>query len=146
MKILKALSAEEIDRIVEMAWEDRTPFDAIEVQFGINESQVIQLMRKNMKESSFKMWRARVQGRKTKHGKKSKNKIYFDNIGSVTVSQLSRRLTNVVKGTSVPGLKASVVCGSSSLLAFSVLLDRRERNDPSQPLSSITGPTPLARV
>ncbi|MDG1276732.1 MAG: TIGR03643 family protein [Algoriphagus sp.] len=71
MKILKALSIEEIDRIVEMAWEDRTPFDAIEVQFGINESQVIQLMRKNMKESSFKMWRARVQGRKTKHRHKS---------------------------------------------------------------------------
>ncbi|WP_075350734.1 TIGR03643 family protein [Algoriphagus marinus] len=71
MKILKELSIEEIDRIVEMAWEDRTPFDAIEVQFGINESQVIQLMRKNMKESSFKMWRARVQGRKTKHRRKS---------------------------------------------------------------------------
>lgn len=71
MKILKELSVEEIDRIVEMAWEDRTPFDAIEVQFGINESQVIQLMRKNMKESSFKMWRARVQGRKTKHRRKS---------------------------------------------------------------------------
>jgi uncharacterized protein (TIGR03643 family) len=71
MKILKELSVEEIDQIVEMAWEDRTPFDAIEVQFGINESQVIQLMRKNMKESSFKMWRARVQGRKTKHRRKS---------------------------------------------------------------------------
>ena len=71
MKKLKALSVEEIDRIVEMAWEDRTPFDAIEAQFGINESEVIQLMRKNMKESSFKMWRARVQGRKTKHRQKS---------------------------------------------------------------------------
>jgi uncharacterized protein (TIGR03643 family) len=59
----------EIDRIVEMAWEDRTPFDAILVQFGLNESEVIALMRKEMKLSSWKMWRARVQGRATKHSK-----------------------------------------------------------------------------
>lgn len=64
------LTVNEIDRIVEMAWEDRTPFDAIENQFGIPESQVIKIMRKSMKESSFKMWRARVQGRKTKHAQK----------------------------------------------------------------------------
>ena len=57
----------EIDRIVEMAWEDRTPFDAIESQFGISESEVIKLMRKEMKNSSFKMWRERVHGRATKH-------------------------------------------------------------------------------
>jgi uncharacterized protein (TIGR03643 family) len=56
----------EIDRIVEMAWEDRTPFDAILVQFGLSESEVIALMRKEMKLSSWKMWRARVQGRATK--------------------------------------------------------------------------------
>lgn len=70
METFEQLSENEIDRIVEMAWEDRTPFDAIEKQFGIPESQVIKIMRKSMKESSFKMWRARVQGRKTKHAQK----------------------------------------------------------------------------
>lgn len=63
------LTSDDIDRIIEMAWEDRTPFDAIKVQFGISESEVIKLMRKNMKRKSWKMWRARVQGRKTKHQK-----------------------------------------------------------------------------
>ena len=61
------LTEEEIDRIVEMAWEDRTPFDAIHIQFGLREQDVIKLMRREMKTSSFKMWRSRVQGRKTKH-------------------------------------------------------------------------------
>ncbi|MCF8715601.1 TIGR03643 family protein [Joostella atrarenae] len=60
----------EIDRIIEMAWEDRTPFDAISYQFGYSEKDVIELMRKELKRSSFKMWRARVQGRSTKHLKK----------------------------------------------------------------------------
>jgi uncharacterized protein (TIGR03643 family) len=55
------------DRIIEMAWEDRTPFEAIEAQFGLSESQVIDLMRKNLKKSSFRRWRAHVSGRKTKH-------------------------------------------------------------------------------
>ena len=57
----------DIDRIIEMAWEDRTPFDAITYQFGLSEQEVIELMRKEMKPSSFRLWRARVQGRKTKH-------------------------------------------------------------------------------
>lgn len=57
----------EIDRIIGMAWEDRTTFDVIKDQFGINESAVIEIMRANMKRSSFKMWRERVHGRKTKH-------------------------------------------------------------------------------
>ncbi|MBC7436295.1 MAG: TIGR03643 family protein [Bdellovibrionales bacterium] len=56
-----------ISRIVEMAWEDRTGFEAIEAQFGLNESAVIALMRKTMKPSSFRMWRKRVTGRRTKH-------------------------------------------------------------------------------
>ena len=56
-----------INRIIEMAWEDRTPFKAIETQFGLSEKQVIALMRREMKSSSFKMWRKRVTGRKTKH-------------------------------------------------------------------------------
>ena len=59
----------EIDRIIEMAWEDRTTFDAIKFQFGLSEQQVIELMRNQMKPKSFRHWRARVQGRKTKHQK-----------------------------------------------------------------------------
>lgn len=65
----KEFTALEIDRIVEMAWEDRTTFDAIKLQFGISEQEVIEIMRKEMKLSSFKMWRERVQGRSTKHAK-----------------------------------------------------------------------------
>ena len=61
------LSDATVSRIVEMAWEDRTAFEAIEAQFGLNESAVIDLMRKHMKASSFKMWRKRVSGRRTKH-------------------------------------------------------------------------------
>ena len=55
------------DRIIEMAWEDRTPFEAIEFQFGLAEKEVIELMRANSKPSSFKMWRKRMKGRNTKH-------------------------------------------------------------------------------
>jgi uncharacterized protein (TIGR03643 family) len=62
-----ALSCDDINRIVQMAWEDRTAFDAITAQFGISEAQVIKLMRKAMKRSSFELWRRRVSGRKTKH-------------------------------------------------------------------------------
>ena len=61
------LDVETIDRVVEMAWEDRTPFDAIEIQFGLKEKEVIALMRREMKPSSFRMWRKRVGGRSTKH-------------------------------------------------------------------------------
>ncbi|MDX1471071.1 MAG: TIGR03643 family protein [Flavobacteriaceae bacterium] len=58
----------EIDRIIEMAWEDRTPFEAIEFQFGLSEADVIKLMRKELKESSFKLWRKRVNsGVSNKH-------------------------------------------------------------------------------
>ena len=66
-QIVKMLSEDVIDRIVEMAWEDRTPFDAITDQFGLTESEIIALMRHQMKSSSWRMWRARVQGRSTKH-------------------------------------------------------------------------------
>jgi uncharacterized protein (TIGR03643 family) len=61
------LSIKDIDRIIEMAWEDRTSFEAIEIQFGLKEKEVIALMRKEMKASSFKMWRKRTNGRRTKH-------------------------------------------------------------------------------
>lgn len=68
-KIAPQFTEIEIDRIIEMAWEDRTTFDAITLQFGITEKEVIELMRREMKLSSFKMWRKRVQGRSTKHAK-----------------------------------------------------------------------------
>lgn len=61
------LSSADISRIIEMAWEDRTPFEAIETLYLINESMVIQLMRYHLKSRSFKLWRERVTGRKTKH-------------------------------------------------------------------------------
>lgn len=60
----------DIDRIIEMAWEDKTPFDAITFQFNLKEQEVINLMRRELKPSSFRLWRARVQGRATKHSKK----------------------------------------------------------------------------
>ena len=70
-----SLSESDISRIIEMAWEDRTTFDAIEAQFGINEQDVIKLMRNNMKPSSFKLWRKRVSGRNTKHLAKRNFKV-----------------------------------------------------------------------
>ncbi len=66
----------EIDRVIEMAWEDRTPFEAIKFQFGLPESEVIKLMRKELKESSFKRWRKRVNsGVSQKHLKKRSEEI-----------------------------------------------------------------------
>ena len=66
----------ELDRIIEMAWEDRTPFEAILFQFGLPEKEVIKLMRKNLKESSFKRWRKRVNsGVSQKHLKKRSQDI-----------------------------------------------------------------------
>ena len=62
-----SLSKSDIDRIIEMAWEDRTTFDAIFEQFKLNEKHVKELMRSHLKPSSYKLWRKRVQGRKTKH-------------------------------------------------------------------------------
>lgn len=59
-----------------MAWEDRTPFEAIEIQFNISEDQVIQIMRSELKPSSFRLWRKRVTGRKTKHAKKNPDTDY----------------------------------------------------------------------
>ena len=61
------LTSINIDRVIEMAWEDRTPFEAIKHQFQLTEQDVITIMRKELKQSSFRLWRKRVQGRKTKH-------------------------------------------------------------------------------
>ncbi|AUX86503.1 TIGR03643 family protein [Acinetobacter sp. ACNIH2] len=58
---------QELSRIIEMAWEDRTPFEAIQREYGLDESAVIRLMRQNLKSGSFKLWRKRMAGRKSKH-------------------------------------------------------------------------------
>lgn len=63
-------SVEDLDRIIEMAWEDRTPFDAIEKQFGLKEAAVKAFMKKTLKFSSYKRWRIRVENCKTKHSRK----------------------------------------------------------------------------
>jgi len=70
------LTERKLDRVIEMAWEDRTPFEAIEFQFGLPEKEVITIMRGNLKESSFKRWRKRVNsGISTKHLKKRSEDI-----------------------------------------------------------------------
>ena len=68
--MLAKFSDEDINRIIEMAWEDRTPFDAITFQFGLKEDEVKALMKKNLKFSSYKLWRKRVENCQTKHAKK----------------------------------------------------------------------------
>lgn len=84
----------ELDRIIEMAWEDRTPFDAIEFQFGICEKKVIKIMRNELKRSSFRMWRERVSGRKTKHTSKSNNndkRFKCSRQSAITQNKISKR-------------------------------------------------------
>ncbi|MGC6495342.1 MAG: TIGR03643 family protein [Flavobacteriales bacterium] len=72
----KTLTKQEVDRIIEMAWEDRTPFEAIQYQFNLAEKDVIKLMRNELKLSSFKLWRKRVNsGPSQKHEKKRSNEI-----------------------------------------------------------------------
>ncbi len=63
------------DKIIQMAWEDRTTFEEIEKKTGLNEAQVIKLMRNELKPSSFRMWRKRVSGRITKHRKRFLHEI-----------------------------------------------------------------------
>jgi uncharacterized protein (TIGR03643 family) len=65
--VWETLSRSEIDRIIQMAWEDRTSFDSIRDQFRLSPGDVIQLMRRELLPSSFRLWRARTTGRKTKH-------------------------------------------------------------------------------
>ena len=69
------MNQSDISRIIEMVWEDRTPFDAIEIQFGLNEQAVKELMRANLKSTSYQSWRKRVHGRSTKHLAKRSFKI-----------------------------------------------------------------------
>ena len=63
----KNFSDEDLNRIIEMGWEDRTTFEAIEQQFGLNQDGVIKIMRANLKLNSFKLWRERTHGQTTKH-------------------------------------------------------------------------------
>ena len=84
----------ETSRIIEMAWEDRTTFDSIKDQFGLSESEIIKIMRKHMKRSSFKMWRKRVQGRSTKHSRmSSRDKLRFKSNSQrqITLNKISKR-------------------------------------------------------
>ena len=93
-KQLPKLDHRAIDRIIEMAWEDRTPFDAITLQFGLTEAEVIKLMRREMKLSSFRMWRARVQGRSTKHQALRNFKVgrnRSDQQRIITLNKISKR-------------------------------------------------------
>ena len=64
---MPTLAKHDVSRIIEMAWEDRTPFEAIQEDYGFSEKDIIKLMRSEMKASSFRMWRERVTARKTKH-------------------------------------------------------------------------------
>ena len=66
---MKDFTQQQLDRIIEMAWEDRTSFEAIKIQFDINQDEVIKIMRSSLKSKSFKIWRERTKGRKTKHRK-----------------------------------------------------------------------------
>jgi len=73
---MKELSLADIDRIIQMCWEDRTPFEAIKEQFDLSEGEIICVMRNNLKKSSFIRWRKRIDNRKTKHSYNSKNSEY----------------------------------------------------------------------
>ena len=91
---MRELTIEQIDRVIEMAWEDRTPFEAITYQFQLSEQEVISLMRNQMKASSFKMWRKRVQGRATKHQKLrvfSKGRFKCSRQKQITNNSISKR-------------------------------------------------------
>ncbi len=74
-KMKLSLQPEDIDRIIEMAWEDRTPFDAIFSQFGLREADVKVLMKKELKFSSYRLWRERVENCQTKHVHKRNSEI-----------------------------------------------------------------------
>ena len=88
------LSEADIDRIIEMGWEDRTPFEAIEIQFGLAEKDVIELMRREMKASSFRMWRKRMAGRGTKHLARRAEEVQgfkSSQQRSITLNKISKR-------------------------------------------------------
>lgn len=85
----------DVDRIIEMAWEDRTPFEAINIQFGYSEANVIELMRRELKRSSFNLWRKRVNsGTSQKHAKKRNPEIsrFKSSLQkTITLNKISKR-------------------------------------------------------
>ena len=89
------MTVDSLDRIIEMAWEDRTPFEAIEFQFSLNEAEIIKLMRNNLKGSSFRLWRKRVHsGTSSKHKKKrnqSINRFKCSRQRSISNNKISKR-------------------------------------------------------
>jgi uncharacterized protein (TIGR03643 family) len=89
------MELKDIDRIIEMAWEDRTPFEAIELQFGLSEARVIALMRKELKRSSFNLWRKRVNsGISQKHGAKRNpniNRFKCSLQKTISMNKISKR-------------------------------------------------------
>ena len=92
---MQLLSEKDLDRVIEMAWEDRTPFEAILIQFGLSESQVIELMRNNLKRSSFNLWRKRVNsGVSQKHLKKRNpaiDRFKCDRQRQISSNKISKR-------------------------------------------------------
>lgn len=91
------LNTSDIDRIIEMAWEDRTPFEAILAQFGLSEQEVINLMRKELRPDSWRLWRARVQGRATKHALKRSNSVgrfKCSRQKAISLNKISKRAGN----------------------------------------------------
>jgi len=89
------LEPKDIDRIIEMAWEDRTPFEAITFQFGLSEMEVVALMRRTLKRSSFNLWRARVHsGISQKHSKKRDpdiSRFRCSRQKSISLNKISKR-------------------------------------------------------
>lgn len=93
-EFLNNLSERDHDRIIEMAWEDRTPFEAVAAQFGLSEPQVIVLMRRALKAASWRRWRQRVQGRATKHTLKSSElmtRFRCDRQRAISQNRISKR-------------------------------------------------------
>jgi len=94
MPTTKTFSTKDTDRIIEMAWEDRTPFEAIDFQFNLKEQETIELMRRELKQQSFKRWRKRVQGRSTKHlllRNETINRFKCDRQRQITSNKISKR-------------------------------------------------------
>lgn len=92
--IKKQFTEQETDRIIEMAWEDRTPFDAIKFQFGLSEADVKALMKKELKFSSYRLWRERVEACATKHAKKRNEEISRFKCSlqrQITLNKISKR-------------------------------------------------------
>ena len=92
--MLEQLATADIDRIIEMAWEDRTPFEAIEIQFGMNEAAVKKLMKQQLKPKSYMLWRDRVQQCDTKHAKRRAthiNRFKCSLQRTITANKISKR-------------------------------------------------------